>query len=75
MDKVAAASNFPHQHYNLNKACLKDKFFFPNIDMLADTTGCHSIFSSMDGFTDYNLIMMNPLDAEKTVFGMTMKPI
>ena len=53
---------------NLNKACLKDEFPIPNMDMLIDSTAGHVIFSFMDGFSGYNQIRMSPKDAAKTAF-------
>ena len=42
--------------WNLNKACPKDEFPLPNMDMLIDSTVGHAIFSFMDGFSGYNQI-------------------
>ena len=47
---------------NLNKACPKDEFPLPNMDMLIDSAR-HAIFSFMDGFSGYNQIRMSPKDA------------
>ena len=43
---------------DLNKANLKDDFPLPHIDMLVDCTAGHSILSFMDGFSEYNKILM-----------------
>lgn len=51
--------------FDLNETCLKDEFQLPNINMLLDATSRHSIFSFMDGFSDYSEIKMHPLDAER----------
>lgn len=40
--------------WDLNKACLKDKFPLPNMDMLIGSTSDHGFFSFMDGFNRYN---------------------
>ena len=53
---------------NLNKACPKDEFPLPNMDMLIDLVAGHAIFSFMDGFSSYNQIRMSPKDAAKTTF-------
>ena len=52
----------------LNKACPKDDFPLPHIDMLVDNTTKFNVFSFMDGFSDYNQIKMAPEDMEKTTF-------
>jgi len=39
---------------NLNKACPRDEFPLPNMDMLIDSTAGHAMFSFMDGFSGYN---------------------
>ena len=53
---------------NLNKACPKDEFPLPNMDLLIDYAVGSAIFSFMDGFGGYNQIRMAPKDAEKTAF-------
>jgi hypothetical protein len=53
---------------NLNKACLKDEFPLPNMDLLIDSATGHAMFSFMDGCSGYNQIFMSPKDAEKTTF-------
>ena len=52
----------------LNKACPKDEFPLPNIDLLVDLTTGSSIFSFIDGYSGYNQIRMVAKDAEKTAF-------
>uniref|UniRef100_A0A2N9HCW8 Integrase catalytic domain-containing protein n=1 Tax=Fagus sylvatica TaxID=28930 RepID=A0A2N9HCW8_FAGSY len=54
--------------HNLNKACPKDEFPLPNMDLLIDSAAGHAMFSFMDGFSGYNQIFMSPRDAEKTAF-------
>ena len=51
---------------NLNKACQKDEFPLPNIDLLVDLAT--SMFSFMDGYSGYNQIRMAAKDVEKTAF-------
>ena len=53
---------------NLNKACLKNEFPLPNMDLLIDSTTGSAMFSFMDGFSGYNQIRMAQKDAEKTAF-------
>ena len=53
---------------DLNKASPKDDFPFPHIDMLVDRTAGHSMLSFMDGFSEYNQILMALEDMEKTSF-------
>ena len=53
---------------DLNKACPKDEFTLPNVDILVDATASHECFSFMDGYSGYNLIFMEPADAQKTAF-------
>jgi hypothetical protein len=53
---------------NLNKACPKDEFSLPNMDLLIDSAVGHAMFSFMDDFRSYNQIFMSPKDAKKTVF-------
>ena len=38
----------------LNKACPKDKFPLPNVDILVDAIAGHESFSFMDGYSGYN---------------------
>ena len=53
---------------NLNKACPKDEFLLPNIDLLVDSVVGSSMFSFMDGYSGYNQIRMATKDEEKTTF-------
>jgi hypothetical protein len=53
---------------DLNKACPKDSFPLPRIDMLVDSTVGHGLLSFMDAFFSYNQIRMHPADQEKTAF-------
>ena len=53
---------------NLNKACPKDEFLLPNIDLFVDLVAGNSMFSFMDGYSGYNQICMAARDAEKTTF-------
>lgn len=53
---------------DLNKACPKDDFPLPNIDIIVDLSIGHEMFSLMDGFSGYNQIRIAPKDQEKTTF-------
>ena len=53
---------------DLNKACPKDDFPLPYIDVLVDNTAGSALMSFMDGFSGYNQIKMAPKDMTKTTF-------
>jgi len=53
---------------NLNKACPKDEFPLPNINLFVDSAAENSMFSFMDGYSGYNQIWMSTKDAEKIAF-------
>ena len=53
---------------NVNRACPKDSFPLPRIDLIVDATSGHKILSFMDAFSSYNQTMMDPSDQEKTSF-------
>ena len=53
---------------DLNKASPKDDFPLPHIDILVDSIAGHSMLSFMDGFFEYNKILMALEDMEKTSF-------
>ena len=53
---------------NLNKACPKDSFPLPSIDRLVDASASHHVLSFMDVFSEYNQIIMDLANQEKTVF-------
>ena len=53
---------------DLNKACHKDDFPLPHIDVLVDYTIGSALMSFMDGFLGYNQIKMSPKDMTKTTF-------
>ncbi|RDX99365.1 hypothetical protein CR513_17587, partial [Mucuna pruriens] len=53
---------------DLNKACPKDPYPLPSIDVLVDRAlGC-GLLSFMDAYLGYNQIRMNPCDKFKTIF-------
>ena len=53
---------------DINKACPKDSFPLPRIDLIVDATSGHELLSFMDAFSGYNQISMDPDDQEKTSF-------
>lgn len=53
---------------DLNKACPKDDFPLPNIDIIVDLTAGHAMLSLMDGFSGYSQIKIAPEDQHKTTF-------
>ena len=53
---------------NLNKACPKDSFPLPRIDLLIDSTAEHESLCFLDVFSGYNQILMDALDVEKMMF-------
>ena len=53
---------------DINRACPKDSFPLPRIDLIVDATAGHELLSFMDAFFYYNQISMDPDDQEKTSF-------
>ena len=53
---------------NLKKACPKDSYLLPRVDVLVDSTTQHQLLSFMDAFSGYNQIWMDEADQEKTSF-------
>ena len=53
---------------DVNRACLKDSFPLPRIDLIVDATTSHELLSFMDAFSGYNQISMDPDNQEKTSF-------
>ena len=53
---------------DINKACQKDSFPLPRIDLIVDATAGHELLIFMDAFFGYNQISMDPEDQEKTSF-------
>ena len=47
---------------DINRACPKDSFPLPRIDLIVDATAGHEFLSFMDAFSDYNQINMDPDD-------------
>ena len=53
---------------DINRACPKDSFPLPWIDLIVDATVGHELLSFMDAFSSYNQISMDLVDQEKTSF-------
>ena len=53
---------------DLKKACPKDSYPLPRVDVLVDLTARHQLLSFMDAFSGYNQIRMHEADQEKTLF-------
>ena len=53
---------------DVNRACPKDSFPLPHIDLIVDATADHELLSFMDTFFGYNQISVDPDDQEKTSF-------
>ena len=58
---------------DLNKACPKNDFPLPHIDVLVDSVAGNALMSFIDGFPGYNQIKMAPKDMTKTNFTMEWK--
>ena len=53
---------------DLNKACPKDSYPLPRIDILVDWMARHQLSSFMYAFFDYNQIKLDEANQEKTSF-------
>ena len=53
---------------DINRACPKDSFPLPRIDLIIDATADHELLSFMDAFSGYNQISMDPDNQENTSF-------
>ena len=53
---------------NLNKACPKDSYPLPWINVLVDSTMRHQLLSFMDAFSGYNQIKLVEANQERTSF-------
>ena len=51
---------------DLNEACPKDIFPLPCIDQIVDASARHGMLSSLDAFSIYHQIPMDPTDVENT---------
>ena len=53
---------------DLNKACPKDNYPLPRVDVLVDSMAQYQLLSFMDAFSSYDQIQMHEDDQEKTSF-------
>ena len=53
---------------DLNKACPKDPFMLPQIDLIVDSTAGCELLCFLDAFSGYHQILMAEEDQEKTAF-------
>ena len=53
---------------DLNRACTKDSYSLPHIDLLVDSTARYQVLSFMDAFSGYNQIRLDEANQEKTSF-------
>ena len=53
---------------DLNKACPKDSYPLPRVDVLVNSTARHQLLSFMDAFSGYSQIRMHEDGQEKTSF-------
>ena len=53
---------------DINRACPKDSFPLPRIDLIVDATAGYELLTFMDAFSRHNQISMDPSDQEKTSF-------
>ena len=53
---------------DVNKACPKDSYPLPRINLLVDLMAGHQLLSFMDAFSGYNQIKLEESDQEKTSF-------
>ena len=53
---------------DVNRACPKNSFPLPRIDLIVDATAGHELLSFMDAFSGYNEISMDTDDQKKTSF-------
>ncbi|KAL2232085.1 UNVERIFIED_CONTAM: Retrovirus-related Pol polyprotein from transposon [Sesamum indicum] len=66
--KAAGKWRMCTDYTDLNKACPKDPYPLPRIDLLVDSTAGCALFSMMDAYQGYHQIFMAKEDAEKTAF-------
>ena len=66
--KLLQAKATLHRFQDINRACPKDSFPLPRIDLIVDTTTGHELLNFMDAFSGYNQISMDPSDQEKISF-------
>ena len=52
---------------DLNKACPKDSYPLPRIDLLVNSTTSHQLYNFMDAFFGYNQIKLDEVDREDLI--------
>ena len=57
---------------DLNRACPKDDFPLPTMEIMIDNTSTYQAFSFMDGYSGYNQIRMAQEDEKHTTFRTPM---
>ena len=60
---------------DINKACPKDNFPLPRIDLIVDATAGHELLSFMDTLSGYNQISMDPDDQKRPRSSQRRGPI
>ena len=53
---------------DINRACQKDSFPLPRIDLIVEATAGHKLLNFKEAFSGYNQISMDPKDQENTSF-------
>ena len=60
---------------NTNKACPKEPFPLPHIDIMVDATIGHEMLTFMEVMAGFQQIQMQPLNQEDTIFRSTDNPL
>ena len=53
---------------DLNKACPKDSYPLPRVDVLVESAAQHQLLNFMDAFSSYNQIKLDKANHKKTAF-------
>ena len=53
---------------NLNTSCLKDNYPLPDMETLLKRVTCLGMMSMLDGFSQYNQVLVNKGNKHKTTF-------
>ena len=59
---------------DINRACPKDSFPLPRIDLIVDATAGHELLSFMDAFFSYNQISMDPTTKRRPHLSLVREP-
>lgn len=57
---------------DLIKACLKDSYALPNIDLLVDSIACNELMSFMDSYSSFHQIRLDLENEENTLLLQNM---